>query len=107
MISRPAMKDPIELPILAMMTISNTLRKRFFKKCFNEKMSLGMLLISRTVGFLIVASTKPVSQPQATNGFKLVNGAATRDVRILRGCPKDTAVNAAASNPFHRTHDES
>lgn len=107
MISKPATKEPIELPMLAIITINKTLRKRFLKKYFDEKMSRGMLLMSWTVGLLIVASTRPVNHPQAISGFKLVNGAATRDVRMLRGCPKDKAVNAAANNPFQRAHDES
>ena len=107
MISRPAAKEPMELPILAMITISSTLRKRFLKKYFSEKISLGMLLMSWTVGFLIVASTRPVIHPQAISGFKVVNGAATREVRMLKGCPKDRAVKTAAGTPVQSAHDDS
>ena len=94
----------MELPILAIITINKTLRNRFLKKPFIVKISLEMLLISCTTGFLIVASTRPVTQPQAISGFNVVNGAATNEVKILKGCPKDKAVNKAASTPVQRTH---
>lgn len=103
-ISKPTMKEPMELPILAIITINKTLRKRFVRKPFTVNISLGILLISSTTGFLIVASTSPVSQPQAINGFKVVNGAATNEVKILKGCPKDKAVNKAAKTPVQRIH---
>ena len=74
------------------------------KKPFSEQISLEMLLMSCTTGFFIVASTRPVSHPQAISGFKVVNGAATNEVRILKGCPKDKAVNKAASTPVQRIH---
>ena len=95
---------PMELPIFDIITTASALRKRFLKNLLKLNISCEILLISWTVGFRMVASTRPASQPQARNGFMDVKGAVTSAVRILRGCPSTTAVNRAASPLFHNTH---
>ena len=69
------------------------------------KISSGILFTSSTVGFFKLASTTPANHPHASTGFIEVKGAATKAVKILKGCGKHKAVKIAAKTELNKNQD--
>ena len=98
--SSPAIMVPIELPILAIITISRVRRKRLWKKPFTLKISFEMLLTSSTFGLRIWASINPANHPDASKGFKVdAVELVKKNLDILKSkITKETDVTAIQGN---------
>ena len=103
--SIPDMNVPIEEKRFANTTTKSVLVTRFFQKPFRLAVSSAISSKSFTFGFLMLASTMPANQPDASKGFKDVSGAMTKAVMTDRGWPRAHRTPKADSPPFHRIQD--
>lgn len=100
-----AMNVAIEEKILAIAVTHKTFKALFLNAFLKDNISSLIEVRSLTLGLLAKSCAKPANQPAANKGDRELIGAATKAVRMAKGCPKTSAVPSADMEPLMRIHD--
>lgn len=99
------MKVAIEEKIFAIAVTHKTFKALFLKAFLKDKISSLMEVKSLTLGLLAKSWANPANQPAANKGERELIGAATKAVRMAKGCPNTRAVPSADMEPLIKIHD--